>query len=72
MKKIIKKYSNKFYFIGSLFLLVMIGITGVLIKSYFDKPIAAAPETWNITVNKTSAISIYVSGKGVTYDDASS
>lgn len=70
--KFFNKHSNKFYLIGSLFLLIMIGIMSLLIYSHFNEPVRAAQETWTLTVNKTSAITVYVSGKGVTHDSASS
>ena len=70
--KFFKKHSNKLYLIGSLFLLIMIGIISFLIDSHFYDPVRAAQETWTLTVNKTSAITVYVSGKGVTYDSESS
>ena len=54
--KFFNKHSNKFYLIGSLFLLIMIGIMSLLIYSHFNEPVRAAAETWTLTVNKTSAL----------------
>lgn len=65
MIKFFKNHSKIFYIIGSFILVLMIAGMGLLIGSeLFKKPKAAA--TWTVSVEKTAAITVYVSGKGVT------
>lgn len=71
MLKFFKKNSKYFYSIGSFILVFMIGLMGVLIGSQFVKKTNAA-STYTLLVEKTSTITIYASGKGVTPDPTQS
>lgn len=71
MIKFIKNNSKKFYIIGSAILLLMIASLAILIGSEFGKK-AYAANTYTVTVNKSAAVTVYVSGKGVTPDRDSS
>ena len=66
--KFIKNNSKKFYIIGSVILLLMICLVGVLIAGEFTKKTHAAPETVTVQVRKNSTLTVYVSGKGVVPD----
>lgn len=67
MIKFIKNNSRKLYIIGSAILVLMIAVLGVMIAGEFGKNVNAA-NTHTVTVAKTSTVTVYVSGKGVTYD----
>ena len=67
MIKFIKNNSRKLYIIGSAILVLMIAVLGVMIAGEFGKNVSAA-NTHTVTVEKTSTVTVYVSGKGVTYD----
>ena len=71
MIKFIKNNSKKLYIIGSAILLLMIASLAILIGSEFGKK-AYAANTYTVTVNKSAAVTVYVSGKGVTPDRDSS
>ena len=56
MKKFFKNNSKLFYILGSLILVVMIGfMVSMLVTPKKSNVSAAQPETWKITVNKTSS-----------------